>query len=186
MLKKEKVFKLHIGPINNIVSYLIDNQRFLFTCSSDKSIKVYSVQNDQIICVKDFFEEVKDIKIVKDFSEELNFIISLKNGVLKVLNTSFEEIFEIPSRFKTNCTRYVLSANNPNKKESKGNFLLITEGNKIDIFTWIKEGSYKFSLPSSNTMNFPYPYPNSSFQTVNMISGMYSNGGTMLPMNGYM
>ena len=89
-------------------------------------------------------------KIEESYSQEQNiniyFIISLLNGELCLLNTEIDEIFKIPSRFKTNTIRQVLSLDNPEKNDKKGNFLLISEGNKIEIFTWIKEGSFEFHL----------------------------------------
>lgn len=157
---------MHKGAINKILSCEINNNKFLFTCSSDKSIKIYSKNENKIIAEKIFDEEVKDIKTIKDFSQNLNFIVSLKNGVLKVLNNSFNEIIEIPSRFKTNYTRYVLPTNNQNKKNSEGDYLLISEGNKIDVFVWIKEGtSMNHGQPQGHGPfhHGPGGFPNSGF-----------------------
>lgn len=135
---------LHKSAINKIVFSVIENKNFLFTCSSDKSINVLSIDNSVIIKTQFFEDEVMKIKLVLNFERSLKFIVSLKKGGLKVLNKNFDVEFEIPSRFNTKITRYVLSATNPSKNDVKGDYLLITEGKKIDIFTWNKEGSYSF------------------------------------------
>ena len=162
--------KLHIGAINKILyAKLSDNKNYLISCSSDKTVKVYSMEDNKIVTEQKFDEEVMDVKLVKDFEKRNTFIVSLKNGVLKGLNESFQIIFDIPSRFKTNITRYVISLSNQSQDNSqsndstikdntnsnnKGDLLVITEGKILDIFTWIKEGSFKVKHPSHPNNNF--------------------------------
>ena len=83
-----------------------------------------------------------DIKLVNDYDKENILIISLKNGNLKVFDLNLQFLFDIPSRFKYNNTRYIISLKNPlsAKDDTKGDLLLITEGNNLDMFTWIKPG----------------------------------------------
>ena len=79
------------------------------------------------------------LRVYKISKKKIIYIVSIKNGdgVLKVLNSEFKEIFDIPSRFKTSITRLVLGLKN--NEDEKGDYLLITEGQKIDKFCWIKE-----------------------------------------------
>ena len=144
--------KLHNGPINSILcAQLSNNKNYLFSCSSDKTIKIYSMEDNKEEKTVNFEDEVMDIKLVKDFEKKTIFIVSLKNGKLKGYNENFDFLFDIPSRFNTNKTRYVLGIGNLNQEDNKGNtnnnfkgdLLLITEGKIIDVFIWIKEGSFK-------------------------------------------
>lgn len=136
-----KNFRLHYDSINKILCDTIEKDKVrLITCSSDKTLKVHNFENygdrictDVIHCEA----EVIDVKTVKNFEKKIIYIVSIKNGVLKVFNSEFKEIFDIPSRFKTSITRLVLGLKN--NEDEKGDYLLITEGQKIDKFCWIKE-----------------------------------------------
>ena len=64
--------------------------------------------------------------------------MSLKNGILKVFNSEFKEIFEIPNRLNIKTPRYVLGLKN-NEDDSKVDFLYVTEGKNIEKFCWIKD-----------------------------------------------
>ena len=127
--------------LNKILCDTIEKDKVrLITCSSDKTLKVHNFENygdrictDVIHCEA----EVIDVKTVKNFEKKIIYIVSIKNGVLKVFNSEFKEIFDIPSRFKTSITRLVLGLKN--NEDEKGDYLLITEGQKIDKFCWIKE-----------------------------------------------
>ena len=55
-----------------------------------------------------------------------------------MLSPSFKEIYDIPSRFKTQKTRFVLGIENKEKNNFKGDFFLITEGKMLDKFFWNK------------------------------------------------
>ena len=163
--------KLHNGPINAILCVqLSNNKNYLISCSSDKTIKIYCMEDNKVENIINFEDEVMDIKLVKDFEQNKVFIVSLKNGKLKGYNESFNFLFDIPSRFNTNKTRYVLALSNLNQDDNKGNInnnntnntkgdlLLITEGKAIDVFNWIKEGSFKANHPKNSggpKQNFP-------------------------------
>ena len=189
-LRRLQSEKLHNSTINKILcTQLSDNLNYLISCSSDKTIKVYCMDSNAVTKTQNFGSEVLDIKLVKDFDKKTIFIVSLKGGILKGLNESFDIIFDIPSRFKTNTTRYVIplansdsnknqgngainipQANTNNNNIAKGDLLLITEGKLIDVFTWIKEGSFvvhhKQNYPPKKQNNpFPhYPfYPNNQY-----------------------
>ena len=167
-LKKLQGEKLHNGAINKILfTQLSDNKNYFISCGSDKIIKLYCMEDNNISKTINFEDEVMDIKQVKDFNQQTIFIVSLKNGILKVLNETFEHLYDIPSRFKTKSTRYVLSLNNPksnsksenNVNNEEGDLLLITEGKFIDIFTWIKE----IQMKHKNKLDFQHPQSNNKF-----------------------
>ena len=118
-LKRLQSEKLHNGAINKILhAQLSDNLNYLISCSSDRTIKVYCMDNNSVLKTLSFESEVMDIKLVKDFDKKSIFIVSLKDGKLKGLNETFDILFEIPSRFKTNKTRYVLPIQNPNQENN--------------------------------------------------------------------
>jgi WD40 repeat protein len=168
-LQKLQETQLHNGPINKILyTQLSNNKNYLISCSSDKSIKIYCMEENNVVKTKTFESEVMDIQLVKDFNQKNTFILSLKNGALKALNEKLEEIFEIPSRFKTSIVRHVIPLSNPNNNNgntdntggmtnnNKGDILLITEGKFIDVFEWIQEGSFKVK-PHNNKSPFKHP-----------------------------
>ena len=143
--------------INKILyTKLSDGKEYFVICCADKSIKIYSLESKNVIKSFDYEDEVMDIKLVTDYDNKNVFIISLKNGLIKVLNFNFEFLFDIYSRFKINTTRRIISMKNPAfpQDNSKGDFVLITEGNKIDIYTWIK--------PQDNMQNFEERYKNNN------------------------
>ena len=132
------------SAINKIYYQQIPNEKdFLYICCSDGFVQKFSFEAGQVILTSQKFEtEIMDIKLVNDYDKTNMLIISLKNGNLKVLDLNLQFLFEIPSRFKYNNTRYVISLNNPltAKDNTKGDLLLITEGIHLDMFTWIKPG----------------------------------------------
>ena len=141
-LKNIRTFKIHYNSINKIIcnTKKEDDKIILITGSSDKTLKVHSLENKDRICIHviNFIDELIDIQIVKN-----GYIVSLKNGILKILDSSFKEIYEIPSRFKTQKTRYVLEIENKDKDNHKGDFLFITEGGKLEKFYWNKNNNNK-------------------------------------------
>lgn len=138
-IKKIRTFKIHYNSINKIICDTIEDKKIiLITCSSDKTLKVHSLENQDRICIHViyFIDELIDIQIVKnsDDKNNKNYIVSLKNGILKMLDSSFKEIYELPNKFKIQKTRYVLEIENKDKVNHKGDFLLITEGKKLNKF----------------------------------------------------
>ena len=112
-LKNIRTFKIHYNGINKMIcdTKKEKDKIILITCCSDKTLKVHSLENSDRIClyVIYFIDEVVDIKIVKYFDDNKDYyIISLKNGVLKMLDPSFKEIYELPNKLKIQKTRYVL------------------------------------------------------------------------------
>ena len=130
-LKNTSLRRIHLGAINNIIfEKNPDNEDILISCSSDKTIKIHSLEETVCLQVINFNEEVIDIKKVFDFDGESYYIISLKNGILKLYNASFKEVLEVPNRSNTNNTRYVLNiikSNNNNDNDSKEDYILISE-----------------------------------------------------------
>ena len=150
-LQKTHTQMLHNGPINKILfSKLSDNNNYLISCSSDKTVKVYSVAGNNVVKTENFEDEVMDVRLVNDFNKKSVFIISLKNGKLLAMNENIELLFEIPSRFNTTITRHVIPLKNPNENNTRGDLLAITESGRIDIFAWIKEGSNNFNNKKNN------------------------------------
>ena len=109
-LQNTSISRIHTGLINEIIcDKNSENLDILISCSSDKTVKVHSVEDTICFKVINFEEQVIDIKKVFNMENEVNYIISLKNGTLKVFNSSFKEIFEIPSRSNSNnSTRLVV------------------------------------------------------------------------------
>ena len=142
-LENISISRIHIGPINDIIfDKNSDNIDILISCSSDKTLKVHSIEDTICFNVIDFEEEAIAIKKVFNSDNAPFYIISLKNGILKVFNALFKEIFEIPSRSNTNTIRFVINinnSNNNNENTNKENYLLISEENKIDIYKWNKK-----------------------------------------------
>ena len=145
-LKNKLISKIHIGPINKIIcDKNSENLNIIISCSSDKTVKIHSIEDTICFKVLDFEDEVIDIKKLEDLEKKTNYIISLKNGILKVYNSTFKEILDIPSRSNTKITRFVLelsnsSNNNNDNDEIKEIYILVTEANKIDIYKWNKKG----------------------------------------------
>ena len=154
--------KLHKGAINKILyTTLSDNKNYLISCSSDKTLIVYSIDENKVMKTQNFGDEVMDVKLVKDFNKNRVFIISLKKGKIIAVNEVFNKLFEIPSRFKTSITRHVIPLKNPNENDTRGDLLAITEGKIIDVFTWVKEGTIHLK---SNSKQNNDPHINPQFQ----------------------
>ena len=151
--------------INKILSTkLSDNKDYLYLACADGTIKVYSLDSNSIAATSQKFEqEIDDIKMVNDFDKKKNIIISLKNGEIKVMDLELQFLFDIPSRFYTKKIRQIISLQKPqnNNDNTKGDLLLITEGNNLDIFTWIKKGSFKVINPHNNN---PHNNPHNNMQ----------------------
>ena len=147
--------KLHNSHVNKILYLKLQNVNYIYTCSNDKNVKKYCLDTNQCEKTANFDSEVLCIKKIEEFySQEqyIRFIISLKNGELYLLDTDINVLLKIPSRFNTKTVRQVLSIDNPGKNDKKGNFLLISEGNKIEIFFWIKEDK---NQNQGNHISFP-------------------------------
>ena len=141
-LKNIKTFKIHYNGINKLICNAKKDkeQIILITGSSDKTLKVHSLENNDRICINliYFSDEVMDISFIHSLDKKnIYYVISLKNGVLKVLDTSFKEIWEIYSKYQTTTTRFVLEIENKENDNTKGDYILITEGKKLDKYCWI-------------------------------------------------
>ena len=144
-LKKKGEFKPSNSAINKILfEKFKDGKDYLLSCCADNTVKIISLESNQIVKESDNYgNEVMDIKMVNDIEGNNIFIISLKNGELKLLNMQLNLIMDIPSRFKTNKVRYVIGIKNPesNIDNNNGDLLIITEDQNLDIFAWIKPES---------------------------------------------
>ena len=91
-------------------------------------------------------------------------------------------LFDIPSRFSYNDIRYVISLKNHestnDNNNTKGNLLIITEGSFLDIYMWIKPGSFKMI----NTHHHG-PHPNYHKQNQPHFQGGFF--GQNQPFQGY-
>ena len=136
-----KKFRLHYDSITKILCDTKDKDRIiLITCSLDKTLKVHSLEHGDRICtcVIDFEKEIVDFKSVFNLKKNY-YIVSLKDGELLVYDSKFKKQFEIPSRLKSKSPRFVLSMKNEEDDETKGDFLLITEGKAIHKYYWVKK-----------------------------------------------
>ena len=125
-----------------ILKSVDSNSNYLISSSLDKNVCVINLDsNMQMIVKKEFECEVNDIYNNIDYEGRDNFFIILSNGRIIVLNDSFNPIYEINSRVNA-IDRKCISLNNPEKKENIGNFLIISDGNNLDINLWIKENSF--------------------------------------------
>ena len=156
-LQKKGEIKLVNAAINKIYFEKINNEDdYLFICCASGIVHKFSFQLSQVVLSSQQFEsEVMDIKKVNDFDKKNILIVSLKNGSLKVLDLSLQFLFDIPSRFGYNKVRFVISLNNPmsSQDDTKGDLLLISEGNNLDMFSWIKPGSFKVKNNHNNEQN---------------------------------
>ena len=159
-LKKEAEFKPSDSAINKMLcAKLQDGKDFLLTCCADGTIKVISFEPFQVTATSpNYGYEVMDIKMVNDFDGNNLFIISLKNGELKLLDMQLKFIMDIPSRFSTNKVRYVIGMKKPNTIQDNtiGDILIITEGQNLDIFAWIKPESINIKNPHNNMPHAPH------------------------------
>ena len=144
-LKNILLKKIHIGKINKIIN---DNDNII-SCSSDKTIKIHSIEDNICLKVIDFEDEVIDIKKIVDLDNNFNYVISLRNGMLKVYNSEFKNSFNIPNPSNINKTRFVLNisiSSDNNKNENSESFILITDDKKIELYQWNKKEEMKIEL----------------------------------------
>ncbi len=162
--------KIHDSSINKIyIKSNVPNNTFLITLGKDNFLKVFSVDNNlnEIKSLK-VNDEPVDIIEDLDFEQRNNFIVSMNNGNIIVLNNDFQEIFDIKSRYNCFSQRIVISIQNPqnvnnnNQNSNIGNFLLITDGKYLDINAWIKTNSFHINKHHNNHNN------NNNFNQNNM------------------
>ena len=146
-LQKKGEIQTTKSVINKIYYEKIPNEKdYLFICCADGIVQKFSFEESKAVLISQKYEaEIVDIKLVNDYDKKNILIISLKNGSLKMLDLNLNFLFDIPSRFKYTNVRYVIGLQNPEtiKDNTKGDLLLITEGNLIDVYTWIKPGFIK-------------------------------------------
>ena len=165
-LKNTLLRKIHNKKINKMI---MDTNNNIISVSADKTLKVHTLE--ETICYKviDFQDEVMDIKKVNDLENKINYIISLKNGMINVYNTEFKNTFNIMNRSNIFKTRYVLSISNLNNNNdnNKENYVLITEDNKIDLYKWNKKEEikrYKKNFNYNNKFNKSKKYYNINYK----------------------
>ena len=158
----------HKNKITKMILKSVDsNSNYLISSSLDKNVCVINLDsNMQMIVKKEFECEVNDIYNNIDYEGRDNFFIILSNGRIIVLNDSFNPIYEINSRVNA-IDRKCISLNNPEKKENIGNFLIISDGNNLDINLWIKENSF-------NLLNNQHKFHNNNN---NFHNNHYNNRG---------
>ena len=156
-LKNNEPKKIHMDAINNFIcDKNTNNEDILITCSSDKTIKIHSL--DELVCfqVINFNEEVIDIKKIFDYEGQSYFIVNLKNGILKIYDASFKEVLIIPNSSNTNNNKHVLNiikSSNNYENENNEDYILISEDNKINIYKWVKNEEKKH-IEQSNKGNY--------------------------------
>ena len=176
--------KISDKAINKLLlTKLSDNKDYLILCCGDKTIKILSLENNQLVQTFNYEDDVMDIIIANDYDNQIVFILSLKNGLIKVLNEKFEFLFDIESRFKVNKPRKIIAMKNQSMPQdnSHGDFLLITEGNVIDMYTWIKPKSNKPEFygqknnvkNNNNQQHPPHHYPHQQYQQYPNFQGQF-------------
>ena len=148
-IQKKGQIPISKSAINKIYYQQIPNEKdYLYICCSDGLVQKFSFEIGQVVLTSQKYEtEIMDIKLVSDYDKKNTLIISLKNGALKVLDLNLNFLFDIPSRFKYTNVRYVISLPNPESTQDnkKGDLLLISEGNHLDMFTQIKTETIKIN-----------------------------------------
>jgi len=139
-LKSMGLMKIHDGAINKILMKTIIGQdsAFVITCSSDNYVKVFK-QDDGFLKIFDqnFESPVLDVFQTFDFDGKECFIVSLANDTMQVLNFGEATMMTIPAK-QPSLKRFALNISNPFKNEKEGNFLILTEGNSINVNMWVK------------------------------------------------
>ena len=185
-LQKQGEQKITDKSINKmLIRKFADNKEYLILCCSDKTLKVFSFEVGQVVKTFQLEDEVMDIKTANNFDNQNVFIVSLKNGLLKVFNDELKILFDITSRFNINKTRKVISMKNLSQDNSMGDYVLITEGNSIDMYRWIKPGSFKpkfqggpnkNNINNNSNMNFPH-HPHQGFYGPHIFPNYSHRGG---------
>jgi hypothetical protein len=160
-LNNTSISRIHFGIINKIIyDKNPENMDVIISCSSDKTVKVHSVEETVCLIVKKFKYEVIDIKKLKDLNNYIYYIISLKNGQLKIYDNSLKtKIFSTKdngiSSPNINAARYVINIIylNSNNNNEENNYVIITEGKKIDIYKW-KNWNNNGINNNNNKINF--------------------------------
>jgi hypothetical protein len=148
-LENVKISRIHFSSINKILyDTNSDNLKVIISCSSDKTLKIHSL--DDLICIKvlNFNEEVIDIKKITNLKNQTNYFVNLKKGNLMLYDSTFNNILlDIYNNSQINrnfvcLTNYNNNNNNINVGNNNNNdkkiYVLITAENKIQIYEWIK------------------------------------------------
>ncbi len=153
ILKLMGYSKFHDGAINRI--YFKDTmvgssiEQFVMTCSSDCTLKVFKSDAFENIASKTFDYGVLDIFQSYDYEKTEYFIVSLENGDLIGLNLGLDIVFKIPSILGSKY-RSLVNISNPHKGEVEGNFLIVSDGNCINVNLWIKQGAIDSIIQSDS------------------------------------
>lgn len=149
-LEKKEISRIHFSSINKILYDInSDNLKVIISCSSDKTLKVHSL--DDFICIKilNFNEEVIDVKKVINHKNQTNYFVNLKKGNLMLYDSKFGNmLLDIYNNSKINRNALCLTKNinnNNNNNINAGNnnnnkkkiYVLITSENKINVYEWI-------------------------------------------------
>lgn len=149
-LEKKEISRIHFSSINKILYDInSDNLKVIISCSSDKTLKVHSL--DDFICIKilNFNEEVIDVKKVINHKNQTNYFVNLKKGNLMLYDSKFGNmLLDIYNNSKINrnvlcLTKNINNNNNNNINAGNNNnnkkkiYVLITSENKINVYEWI-------------------------------------------------
>jgi hypothetical protein len=145
LLKNTKISRIHFNSINKILyDTNSDNLKVIISCSSDKTLKVHSL--DDLVCLKvlNFNEEVIDVKKVINHSNQTNYFVNLEKGSLMIYDSNFNNtLLEIYNSSKINRKFLCLkNYNDNNNNNNKIVYVLITMENRIQIYEWIKNEKF--------------------------------------------
>lgn len=154
-LQNISISKIHIGPINKIIyDKSLSNIDVIISCSSDKTVKVHSIKDKICFNVINFKSEAIDIKKVKNLNNNIYYIVSLKNGQLKIFDNSFKKVFGT-KKTRNTPIRHAINIININNNQID-NYILITERNKIAIYKWKNENNNSNNNFDNNNKNNYY------------------------------
>ena len=145
LLKNTEISRIHFNSINKILyDTNSDNLKVIISCSSDKTLKVHSL--DDLVCLKvlNFNEEVIDVKKVINHSNQTNYFVNLEKGSLMIYDSTFNNtLLEIYNSSKINRKFLCLkNYNDNNNNDNKKVYVLITMENRIQIYEWIKNEKF--------------------------------------------
>jgi hypothetical protein len=122
-LENIKISRIHFSSINKILYDINnDNLKVIISCSSDKTLKVHSL--DDFICLKvlNFNEEVIDVQKVINLNNQTNYFVNLKKGNLKLYDSTFNNILlDIYNNSNVNRNFVCLTNSNNNNNNNNNN-----------------------------------------------------------------
>lgn len=149
--------QIHTAAINKIILSTTENGKSLaITCSSDKTINFFIIEQDfEIIKTLNMQDEVFSIFETKNQDNEIVYLATLGGGKIVAINKAFDCIFQIHSQCPQSIGRKMLccSLDNPSRNDKYGNILILTDSSFIDLKVWCKNAGTSVNAPHSHFGN---------------------------------